>query len=29
MSALAEAPGVVRKSTRIFVTHEDVVKYSQ
>ena len=24
MSALAEAPGVVRKSTRIFVTQEDV-----
>lgn len=24
MSALTEAPGVVQKSTRIFVTHEDV-----
>lgn len=24
MGALAEAPGVVRKSTRIFVTQEDV-----
>ncbi len=24
MSVLAEAPGVVRKSTRIFVTQEDV-----
>lgn len=24
MSALAEAPGVVQKSTRIFVTQEDV-----
>lgn len=24
MSALAAAPGVIQKSTRIFVTHEDV-----